>query len=168
MKINGFRIKSNPEYSKTYNLWRHMMDRCYKKSDKDYKVYGGSGCYVCDKWHNYNGFLEDVDKIDGFVYTEFITGKLSLDKDKKVRNNKEYCIDKCSFISASENNKYKPTQQREVLGTDPEGHEHVFFNQSEFARLNGLRQSCIGDCLSGKCKTHKGWTFSYKNSRDSK
>ena len=30
-----------------------------------------------------------------------------------------------------------------------------FFNQSEFAKKHGLRQTSIADCLSGKCKTHK-------------
>ena len=58
--------------------------------------------------------------------------------------------------------KYKPNQQKWVIGISPDGKEFEFFNQSEFARQHNLRQSSIGDCLSGKCKTHKKWKFKYK------
>ena len=50
-----------------------------------------------------------------------------------------------------------------VIGISPNGEEFQFYNQSEFARQHGLRQSSIGDCLNNKCKTHKGWKFIIKN-----
>lgn len=38
--------------SRIYNIWRGMLKRCYLKSSKDYKNYGGIGITVCDEWKN--------------------------------------------------------------------------------------------------------------------
>lgn len=32
-------------------------------------------------------------------------------------------------------------------------------NQNKFAKQHGLNRRCIGYCLRGKQKIHKGWTF---------
>lgn len=44
----------------SYNTWRAMMRRCYKKEDKDYLRWGGKGIVVCDRWHNYENFAADM------------------------------------------------------------------------------------------------------------
>jgi hypothetical protein len=44
----------------SYNTWRAMMRRCYKPQDKDYKRYGATGISVCDRWHSYELFAEDM------------------------------------------------------------------------------------------------------------
>ena len=139
-----------------------MNDRCYNKNHKRYHLYGGRGVTVCEKWRTFNGFVEDIDSIEGFDLDLFLKGKIHLDKDSIDMENKVYCIEKCRFISIQENNKYKPNQQKITIGIDPNGERYEFFNQSQFAKDHNLRQSCISDCLRGKCKTHKGWKFSYK------
>ena len=162
MKIEGKRNKeSNPTYKKLYQLWKSMIDRCYKETDCNFYKYGGVGITVCEKWLEFDGFVEDVDQIDGFDLTKLLKGEIALDKDKKDFDNKIYCLDKCSFISKKENNKYKPHQQKWFVALSPTNENYTVFNQSEFAREHGLRQSSIADCLSGKCKTHRGWKFYY-------
>jgi len=47
----------NLTVSPHYNRWRHMMDRCYKPSDKRYHNYGGRGIKVCKEWHNVEAFI---------------------------------------------------------------------------------------------------------------
>lgn len=153
--------KRTKEYRRIYKLWKNMMDRCYNTNHSRYKLYGGNGVIVCERWHTLNNFCEDIDKIQGFDYELFMSGILCLDKDKKNYNNKIYDIHNCQFITKAENNKFKPNQQKLVIGISPNGDKFEFYNQSEFARNNGLRQSCIGDCLNNKCKTHKGWKFYY-------
>ena len=37
--------------------------------------------------------------------------------------------------------------------------EFIFNNQAKFKRDHGLTDICA--CLNGRCKQHKGWTFSY-------
>ncbi len=42
-----------------YIAWNHILDRCYKATDKCFKWYGGRGITVCARWHkdNPNGFV---------------------------------------------------------------------------------------------------------------
>lgn len=156
------RRKTNIIYRKIYGLWYNIKNRCYNESHQRYRQYGGVGVTMCDKWLEFDGFLEEVDLIEGFDLELLLQGKIHLDKDSVDLSNKIYCLEKCRFITKEENNKYKPNQQKYIIATTPLGEEIEFFNQSEFARNNNLRQSSIADCLSGKCKSHKKWKFRYK------
>ena len=46
--------------SPTYNSWRAMKGRCYCEGNIGYADYGLRGITVCDKWHDFEGFLEDM------------------------------------------------------------------------------------------------------------
>ena len=163
MIIQGSRNKAtNNVYKKVYSLWKSMIDRCYKETHSYYKWYGGVGITVCDRWKKLDYFIEDIDKIKGFDLDKLLKGELSLDKDILKQGNKIYCLKYCMFVSKEENNKYKPNQQKTIIGISPDNEIFKFKNQSEFARNHNLRQSSIGDCLSGKCKTHKKWKFYYE------
>lgn len=48
------------EGSPTYKSWNNMMMRCYNPKRINYHEYGGAGITVCDKWHNFLGFFEDM------------------------------------------------------------------------------------------------------------
>ena len=39
-----------------YDIWRGMKSRCFKKSNSNYKNYGGKGITVNEKWLNYDNF----------------------------------------------------------------------------------------------------------------
>lgn len=157
------RIQKNKLYDKIRNIFYNMEKRCYNTKSKYYKNYGAKGITVCDKWRNLNGFIEDIDKIKGFDLELFMSGNLSLDKDSLEKNNKIYCLEKCCFISKSENNKYKPNQQKHFIGIDPFGIEHKGLNQSEFARTHNLPITSISNCLRNKSKHIKMWKFYYSN-----
>ena len=162
MIIENKSRKYNIIYDKLYHLWWDIKNRCYNPNHPRYEQYGGNGVHMCDLWLTLDGFLSEIDLVEGFDLEKLIKGEICLDKDSVEFGNKEYCLKKCKFISKKENNKYKPNQQKWVIGISPDGKEFEFFNQSEFARQHNLRQSSIGDCLSGKCKTHKKWKFKYK------
>lgn len=38
--------------TRLYKIYLKMIQRCYNKSTKNYKIYGGRGISVCDEWHN--------------------------------------------------------------------------------------------------------------------
>ena len=42
--------------TKPYLAWNNMHNRCYNKTGKNYKDYGGRGIQVCREWHGPNGF----------------------------------------------------------------------------------------------------------------
>lgn len=159
MEITQPKNKQNKLYIKVYGLWKNMMDRCYKESHPRYFQYGGMGYYVENRWHSFDNFVEDVDKIQGFNLESFLNGELTLDKDHLKHGNKIYSLSTCCFISRKENNKIKPSQQKNIIGISPEGKEYIFYNQSQFACEHNLRQGSISDCITGRLKTHRGWKF---------
>jgi len=64
-----------------YTRWNLMMSRCYNNNDKNYKIYGGLGVKVCDRWHDFNNYKNDVKIMYG--YNLFISNPnmYQLDKD---------------------------------------------------------------------------------------
>lgn len=46
--------------SPTYVTWQCMMHRCYYAGHESYPIYGGAGIVVCDRWHTFTNFLEDM------------------------------------------------------------------------------------------------------------
>lgn len=94
----------NSKMKKEYCVWRDMIRRCYDKNEINYKSYGGSGVYVCERWLCFENFEKDIFKIDGFDADKFYSGKLHIDKDiKSQSNDKHYSLETCKFIKIKEN-----------------------------------------------------------------
>lgn len=157
----GKRNDDNILYRKIYTLWYNIKRRCYNKSNPQYHNYGGKGVVMCERWLELDNFIEDVDRIRGFNVEAFLKGNLAIDKDTLDRTNKIYSLDTCVFISREENNKVKVNQQKEFIATSPEGKTYREYNQSEFAKLHGLKTTHICSCLNGRAKTTKGWKFEF-------
>ena len=84
-KVNGIQTKE-------YNLWNHMLQRCYsdtcKKKQPTYE-----GCEVSDKFKSYEYFYEWCQNQIGFNNKDW-----QLDKDLLIKGNKVYSEDSCIFI----------------------------------------------------------------------
>jgi len=50
---------SGRKVTPTLNSWRSMMLRC-NPSYRLYKDYGGRGIKICERWHKFENFLEDM------------------------------------------------------------------------------------------------------------
>lgn len=46
--------------SDLYNIWKNMMDRCYRETHKFFYNYGGRGIEVCSRWHDFKNFVKDM------------------------------------------------------------------------------------------------------------
>lgn len=44
----------------TYKSWVRMKSRCYNKRNTRYYCYGGKGISVCERWHDFLNFYEDM------------------------------------------------------------------------------------------------------------
>lgn len=44
----------------TYTSWNSMRSRCRDVSNASYPSYGARGITVCDRWHEFENFLEDM------------------------------------------------------------------------------------------------------------
>jgi len=49
-----------PCRSRTYTSWEHMKKRCYNPNTRQYRWYGARGIKVCQAWHWFPYFLEDM------------------------------------------------------------------------------------------------------------
>jgi hypothetical protein len=52
---------------RTYMCWAGLRSRCNNPNDPDFKNYGGRGIKCCERWNNFEMFLEDMgEKPEGF------------------------------------------------------------------------------------------------------
>lgn len=150
-----------PEYS----LWSHMLRRCYDEQfHKEFPTY--KVCTVDPRWHNFQLFCEDIQKLKGYNKWVIPENKYQLDKDIKIPGNKHYSLVTCMFVSPQENTT-ESNQRNNITGKTYEayrladGYTELFYNMSEFARKYKLQASNVGHVIAGKPgrKTHKGWKF---------
>lgn len=47
--------------TKEYRTWAHIKGRCHNKNDGAYRLYGGRGIKVCQRWmDSFDNFLSDI------------------------------------------------------------------------------------------------------------
>ena len=137
-----------------YSCWTHMIQRCENPQCAIYKYYGGRGIKVCDRWHKFENFYEDVgDPPEGMTL------------DRWPNNDGNYEPTNFRWASCQEqSNNQRPKscgsrKQYWFYGHGPNGEMIIENNQHHVARIFGLTFQNISHCLNGKQKTHKGWTF---------
>lgn len=78
----------NGKITPVYSSWKGMMQRCYYPKHSRWKYYGGRGIEVCDSWHDFKVFYEDMgDRPPGKTLDRF--------PDK----NGNYCPDNCRWAT---------------------------------------------------------------------
>lgn len=54
-------------FSKEYNIWSKIIDRCKNPNCERYPNYGGRGITICERWEKFENFFADMGKCpDGF------------------------------------------------------------------------------------------------------
>jgi hypothetical protein len=57
----GYYANGIRKCSKTYSSWLSMKQRCLNPNTYNYKIYGGRGIKICDRWINsFENFYEDM------------------------------------------------------------------------------------------------------------
>lgn len=59
-KTNLFLPTHGLKNSPLYLIWSGMRHRCYNKNGPSYKHYGGRGISVCERWHDFKNFYDDM------------------------------------------------------------------------------------------------------------
>lgn len=156
-------------YQKIRTQHKSMLARCYNKKSSSYKMYGGEGVTVSERWINLDNFIEDIDKIEGFDLDLYMKSEIQLDKDIKQRgvDRKKYSLDTTIFVSSSENSGNR-RNNKEMIIISPSGERFEEINREAFCRERGIPSRNAFNCLTGKANHYKGWQFFYKDSFDEK
>ena len=95
-----FHIKHGFYGTRTYKTWIKMKNRCLNSRHHAFADYGGRGITVCEKWLNFEGFLEDMGVRPA--------GR-SLDR---IDNNKGYSKENCKWATQKEQSNNKRNNHR--------------------------------------------------------
>lgn len=137
--------------SSEYCSWIHMIQRCENRNVINYKDYGGRGIKVCERWHDFRNFFADMGhRPEGLTL-------------ERLDNDGNYEKSNCVWATRKEQaiNKRIRKDQYWFYGYGLNGEMIIENNQNCIARILGLNQRHISNCLYGKRKTHKGWRFQW-------
>ena len=87
-----------------YAIWKSMKARCYNKTVKQYKDYGGKGVTICIEW------LSDFKSFYDWAITNGWQKGLQLDKDIKGTG-LVYSPENCLFVTPKENSNKRITNK---------------------------------------------------------
>lgn len=89
--------------SAEYGIWAGMIQRCYRKTHKHYRHYGGRGIAVCDGWrHDFAQFLNDM-------------GRRPSPKHKLERKNNSTGYEKNNCVWATQAEQMRNTRRNHLI-----------------------------------------------------
>ncbi len=148
------RNRTRTRKSKTpeYRAWAGMFDRCYQAGHRFWHCYGGRGITVCDRWHTFENFLEDMgERPPGPT-------RFSLDR---LDNERGYSPDNCGWRTHHEQlkNRRHPTKWKVRKLSVPQVHQvkwlvEMGYSQTRVARMYGVTAVMVGLVVRGKARNY--------------
>lgn len=130
-----FRIDIPGEYKTAEaRSWKALMHRCYNPKNNRYYSHGGRGITVCEHWHTYANFLEDMGRKPSTKHTV-----------ERKNNSLGYFLDNCIWADLFVQAKNK----RNNIQIDYQGRTQPL---KTWCRELGLHYRNVW------CRHKKGWT----------
>lgn len=151
-KSCGSNVKVEQQFRDRYYA---IIQRTTKPNCKAYKNYGGRGI-ICE-WKYFIDFYDDM-------YESYLEHARKYGNHnttiERIDVNGNYCKENCIWTTWDKQGSNK-RNVKVIIGISPDGEEQRIINQTKFAKENGMTQSAISMCLTGKRNKHKGWKFKY-------
>lgn len=149
-----------------YKRWQHMILRCYDTRDSDYKTYGAKGIRVCQRWHYFPHYIEDVEKMEN--YDKLVQDGANWHLDKDLAGQKLYSPQTVRIISKKENCQERSKRgphnlipSKPVIQMDLDGNIlNTYDSITEAKKATGI--ATITYALNGKNKTAGGYKWKLK------
>lgn len=169
-------LGDNFEYIKTedsqlcfhlYQIWKHMIYRCYNPSHKSHKSYYDKHIDVHTRWLNFSNFYYEVQKIPGYNRDLIISNKLSLDKDSRQADTdlRIYSLDTCCWLTSKEQqhyvDHYTPQKKVTLKIYHPDGKVTVEEGLHRISLKYHVDMKCMNRVLRGLQHDTKGYRFEY-------
>ena len=122
------------EDHRLYSTWKSMKSRCNNPNVWCYYLYGGRGIKICDRWNNFDLFIEDMGD-------SFIEG-LTLDR---IDSNGNYCPENCRWATKEEQSNNKQDSLNLLF-------EGGYYTEAQLARKTGINRTTIQQ------RRRNGWT----------
>lgn len=113
-----------------YGSWQSMHKRCYNLNFKQFNDYGGRGIKVCERWHNFENFLDDM--------SESWSKGLEIDR---IDNDGDYTLDNCKWSTRYQQSRNKRNNVWLTLGDRTQ-------ILADWAREIGLNPQTIQDRIA--------------------
>ena len=119
-----------------YQIWKHMLARCYDPTNKAYDRYGGRGITVCDRWKiSFSNFLEDIGRRPSSAHT--------LDR---IETNGNYEKENCRWANWYEQQNNRRNNKKFL-------YKGEYLTLPQVERLTGMHRTTIYNRLK------RGWSF---------
>ena len=112
-----------------YTVWKNMRARCERPYSVDYYLYGGRGIKVCERWHTFQNFFDDMGDIP-----------FPLAQIDRIDCDGNYELSNCRWTTATENMRNRRINNYITF----EGETHCI---TEWEEMKGLSRDRIATRL---------------------
>lgn len=118
----------------TYARWKSMMARCYQVNATNYRYYGAIGITVCERWHAFASFRDDMGECPSKAMTV-----------DRLDNALPYQPDNCRWATQAEQNRHRSH-------CVPLTHDGITLNIVDWAAKTGINANALA------MRIRLGWT----------
>lgn len=112
-------------YSREYNIWAKMRQRCGNPNAANYNNYGGRGIRVCERWEKFANFWEDLGPAPSLQHTL-----------NRKNNEGMYCPENCEWASSED----QQNNRRDSVFIEAFGQRKTL---AQWVRATGLTRDMI-------------------------
>lgn len=140
--FSPFNLLATKDQVAFYRVWCSMMDRCYNPKNKNYLDYGGRGITVCERWHKFENFRDDM--WESFLEHKRInTDDTSIERIAVMGN---YKPSNCTWATNEEQNR---NRRSSIASIDPAMHKLIIKRfGSRLTDIIKLERPCTDFCNS--------------------